>query len=795
MKRWIQISIWVILALLASWMIFTAKGWAQDRQAYMVPDYNGGINVATDGTNLRPNEALEIINMTLDTIGVLSVRHGFSYLDSSAVKADSEIQVIYVYEPYPDTFRMIIATGGFIYIIPDLSDPGDVDWDTLRLSFSDDSLDATNGSATLETTGSGLTAKNPWWYLKTGGNNVTGDHIFIDEDDTATEYDIQKISQVEHDEMTVTPVYAGTTGVEMNYTVYKKIHGDPYITQFRNELYICDSDGFPIIYDDTSYSFIAALDSGVISTAVALNDTVTAYSTGKAKVKYNENKAYGNEDVVWQPSWADSTWDFQIHAQYYGGRGERTTFDWSSKIIDVDSTERVLTLENVYLKATPTTTWNDYEIKTIYYLCTLDSGLAVIDSNKNWDDFDLGDDYLKGQRAVFGSATSYGIFNNRTIGCNSDVAFTVPKTAANAGIVTDEVYYIFAGGLPYQFISLVTDDTRMEYPRFRQIAFYSNQLFGLGERKLVGNFSLASGIRDDHDIVWYSYPSIPRYSPSLDYFFSIDKNEKNTVFFPLRGNLNIGTENSIWEYSGIINESFLRRVVSDNGIPDYDNWAKATEEYGYFANRTGVYLFNGVRPQKISWRVDPIIQANYASRIVMVYQDYRLYVSFPDSNFTLLYNEPLDAWTKLDFGMTCAYAPPDTNIIYFGHSEFKGRVYYYPNDVYRDFVAIDDTNDISVTYESGWQSYAGYWLNKRLWDGFYPILSSDTVTIAGYVDFSATPADTNITDQNGRYVYRLFNDNNVTGEYFKIKMSGTVDSNFIFGGYRLEWSLAPDLRK
>lgn len=614
--------------------------WAEE---YMVLDFNGGLNLATDGRDIAPNQSLDLTNWTLDTLGSLVPRRGFSYLDSAAIVADSEIQAIYVYEPYPDTLRMIRVTDGFIYITPDLSDPGDVDWDTLRLSFTGDSLDPTNGSTTLPTD----PFKDPWWYIKTGGNNVTGDHIIVDEDDTATEYDITKVDMIDHNEMTITPAYAGTTGVDMNYTIYKRIQGDPYITQFRDELYICDSDGFAIIYDDTSYSFIAALDSGTISDVVPLNDTVTVYSEGKVKVKYRENKVYGSKSVIWQPTWGDSTWEFTVYSRKVKGQGNeyeegkgvrnrRSRFpdledvSWSSKIIGVDSTEKVLTLEDIYPWGM-VDLWNDYEIKTIYYLCVLDSGLAVVDSSKNWMDIDLGDEMLSGSRAVFSSGTGYGMFGNRIVGCNSEIAFAIPKVGADAGIAANKGYFIFVGGVPYHFISLSTDDTRMEYPRFRQVAFYNNQLFGLGERKLVGDYSLVTGIRADHDLVWYSYPSIPRYSPALDYNFSIDKTEKNTAFLPMRNNLYIGTENSIWGYSGVINESILRKVVSNNGIPDYDNWAKATEEYGYFANRTGVYRFDGVRPQKISWDIDPVIRANYGSRIVMGYfpAEQKLFLSFP----------------------------------------------------------------------------------------------------------------------------------------------------------------------
>jgi hypothetical protein len=763
-------------------------------EEYRVNDFIGGINVATDSTDLLPNQALNLTNLTFDMPNVLTSREGYSYWNDSLI-SDNEIQAIFIYEPYADTLRLTFACNGFIYINDDLSDPGTVDWDTLRLSFTDDSLNATASSATITV----VAFKNPWWYLKTGGDNSTGDHIIVDEDNSETEYAITKVSWTDDDEMTITPVYAGTTGVEMNYTVYRKILGDPYFAQFRDELYVCDSDGFPIIYDDTSYSFVALLDSGIISSVVDLNDTVTVYSDGLVKVKYQDNKVYGNSDVIWQPSWADSTWDFESHVTYYNRQGGSQVVNWSSTILDVDSANRVLTLEDVYpYSSIYRADFNPYEIKTVYYLCVLDSGVAITDTNKNWMDIDFLDgNLLTGLRSVFGS---HGVFYNRMIGCNSDIAYKVPKTTL---IAAGKSYYIFAGGIPYYFTSYVTDDTRLEYPRYKQIAFYKNQMFGLGHRKLVGNYS--SRVNDDYDVIWYSYPSIPRYSPALDYNFSVDKNENNNVFFHLRDRLFIGTENSIWSYSGIINESFLHKTVANNGIPDIDNFVKSTEEYGYFTNRTGVYRFNGVRPEKISWLVDPIIEQNYNSRIVMVYQNQLLYVSFTDSNFTQVFDEryPISIGNgkvalpsyRLDFGMTCAYAPPDTDIIYFGLKGQNGRIYYYPNGEYWDRNSPTDSSAIKIEYKSGWQTYAGYWLNKAINEAYFPMLSPDTATISIYSDFSGTADDVVYADSASRFVYRKNPDNDATGEYFQVAIRDTVYEQIIIGGYKIEWETADQWKK
>ena len=793
MKRWIQILVCVFL--------LTTVGWAQERQPYLVPDFNGGINVVTDGTNLRPNEALEIVNMTLDTIGVLSVRHGFSYLDSAAINTNEEVDAIYIYSPYSGTERMVIATNGNIYITPTISDPGDVDWDTLRMGFTGDSLIVTNASGAAYEIGD-----LDWWYSKMG----LADTIDI----SGVQYEISSNRQADSIG-DLTPVYAASNDTIASYTVYRVTNGVVSFVQQGDKLYICASNQYPLVYDDTSYVYIALIDSGLVTDTTQLTGKLVDAGEGKAWWRTYLNVVYGDSNTSWYESAGVDTGYFFT----YRARGTRAGYDEgvhnyeiTAEILGIDTSGRYnqLTLDRPNPYITRGDNWNDYEIFSTLTNCVFDSGWGIEDTNKNWLDDVYGTSYLQTFFTIDGE-DGYSQTTNpdpsaiRAISCNEKNTFAVVWSDTMTYEIGDH-YYVFTR-IPRLLNGV--DTVSKEFPRFEQIFFYNNQMFGHGKDRW-GVDVVNTG---NNNRLWYSDFALSRETSILhryiryNYSFDVDLIEDVSVKFELRNGAYIGTDKGIWRFGGTPQLFYLgsdlitEKVVVNNGIADLDNWVKATAEYGYFVNITGVYRFDGVRADKISLKIDPIIQKNYGSRIVMGYfpAEQKLFLSFPDSNITYFYDERfgnLDVWIgPWDFGMTCFYAPADTNIFYFGHSEFKGRVYYYPNGLYQDFVAIDDTNDIAISYESGWQSYGGYWTNKRLWDGFYPILGSDTVTIAGYVDFSATPADTNITDQSGRYVYRLFNDNSVTGEYFKIKMSGTVDANFIFGGYRLEWSLAPDLHK
>lgn len=782
MKRWIQILVWMFLAFLALWMILSAKGWTQERQTYIVPNFNGGINVATDGTTLRPNEALVITNLTLDTLNVLTGRQGYTYWDSVAIDTSEEIQAIYIYEPYPDTQRMVIISNGWVYISPSLSDPGDVDWDTLRLNFESDSLDVTNGNDVIWSR-----KNNSWWYLKM----AKGDELLVTGDSSGRPYTIDFIWPAGDYNAILDSNYRGANDTAA-YTVYKKITGNPSVVQYSDDLFINNSLGFTFIYDDTTYEFAALLDSGIISDTLLPSDTLIIYTDGYVRLEYNEYYVHGDSTVQWtKANGVDTGQIFTYIPTYRGPYGTRT-IRWSSHISDVDSVNSILTLRDRYPRASPPVGYYPYEITVESYPCAGDTGVIVQDTTKNWLDVPFGNKYLTSFYAV---AEFPGIRYSGQVFCNTEDQFTIERFPVDA-VDPGEGYYIFTKK-PFDFTDNDTTNQGTEYPRFEQVYFYNNQMYGFGFEQVGKN---SSETRNDYlNRLWYSDISFPRFM-RYNYQFDVDKTEDITRLFELRGDLYIATTTSIWRFSGMpflaydFGDGILTKVTHRNGIPSLTNWAKATQEYGYFTNITGIYRFNGVRAEKISLRVDPIIKNNYASRIVMGYQDSRLYVSFPDSNLTLIYDERYDAFYQWDFGMTCFYAPPDTNIFYFGHSVYKGRVYFYPNGVFYDNIG-DATGTYTATYESGWQDLGGYWLNKRLYDIYFPVSTPATSTFRIYTDFNATQADSFDTGQTGRYVYRPFFNNNCDGEYFKVRMEASAGSTLIFGGYRIEWNSLPDLRK
>jgi hypothetical protein len=766
-------------------------GYANSEE-YIVPNFLGGINVATDSTDLAPNQALELVNLTFDMPNVLTSREGYTCWDSVAFNTADEIEQILIYKPYCDqscaTKRMTVATNGKIHIY---LNPGTVNWDDYALQFDGDSLQVSSGNPAEDFYG------EDWLYAKLG---------YLDSMDiSGTRYSVNY--NLNSDTLITVTGYSGSTDTIGEYTVIYGTQGGVYMTQEGGFLYVCDSNDVAIVWNDTDYVSIALLDSGLVSDTAQLTGGFE-YGIGKARVRQGRNYVTADSaNVDWGQTNVDSGYYFTYRYRTFNKpRKAKSGFhsptfsglkEWTAVITgwkDTTGSRHQLYLDRTFgTRSQIGSVWgyHEYEIHAPIENCVFDSGFAVYDSNKNWMDFTYGQNYLQNYYVIDGkrgyAKTGPESFIS-DISCNEEEQFSI-AWGDTFTFEADDNYYIFSR-VPFRDIETY-DSLYKAHPYYEQVFFYNNQMFAFG----YDNVGFGAGKQINRNRVWYSdfgeskdFGIFHRYiKPS--YSFDVDVNEDVTTMFSLRGAAYIGTDKSIWRFTGTPgldysgSDMILYKVVSNMGIANMDSWVKTSEENGYFVHRTGVYRFDGIRPVKISWFVDPIIENNYASRKVMVYQNQLLYVSFTDSNFTQVFDEryPISIGNgkvalpsyRLDFGMTCAYAPPDTNIIYFGHSEFKGRVYYYPNGIYRDIIAQDDTNNIEIAYKSGWQTFAGYDVNKRLHEGY----------------------GTASTDTSIRFVYRKQFDNDATGEYFQVAVNDTIDSQMIIGGYKLLWKEIPPWRK
>lgn len=755
-----------------------------------VDNFRGGVNLAGDSTDLAPNEALSLKNFVI-TQNSAESRHGISTWNTNSIDTNGtpiKIDNIFIYEPYPDTLRLCIAAAGFIYIIPTLDNPawdttgfpgdGDSAWGQYRLGFSDKSLIATYNSLDV-----GRPSPS-WFYLKVSD----GDVLAVDGDSSNSEYVIANTDLNNDTVLTLTSVYKGATDNEADFTIYRKIYqGSANFRQNGALLYISGLNDFTIVYDDTNYQFLALVDSGMISSVKSIVDSAVYYNEGTINIRVNSNVVVVNHSAEFRAgnNVEDSMLFVALYSSYAGG----VVLDsrWASIIINVDSAKNTLEL----LDNAPRTFWNQpYEISQRLKHCNFDTDIEVNDSSKNWFDDLYADEYLLGLYSIFNIG---GVLSLPLIYCNADSGFQIDTSetefsdyiAPSAG----DYYYIFDG-------SCRISNGYFRFPFFEQIFVKNGQFYGFGKQVEAYDIDFIDKELKENR-VWFSEIDIPFLMKST-YFFDLDKTENITTIFELINGGYIATTNSIWRFSGIaptdvqVGDLQFRKITNNIGIPDIDNWAQATLEYIYFADETGLYFFNGIRPRKISDRIESVFKRYGQSDMVLGYYAYenQLFISWPDSDVTWIYDENFDAFLgPFDFGMICMNqqsAELDTNIFFFGHADTLGHVFFYPNSVYFDSMPGTSTT-IAYEYRSGHQSHGDYSYTKKPLEIAVSTQSSGVMEIAFYSDFSTSKADSFVTDSTGNFVHiPPFSAGDVWGEYIQTSITASGGQKVILRGYTTE---------
>jgi len=762
-------------------LIVSAIGQEPGQQfKYRVDNFRGGVNLAGDSTDLANNESLVLKNFVL-TQNSIESRHGISIWNVNPIDT-FEIDNIFIYEPYPDTMRLVIACGGFIYICPNLTDPGAAyNWDTLatttragRLGFEGDSLRVQNGTSYI------YDLNFPTWlYLKA----ARYDYIDI----LGTDYKINYLSDITDTSMILVDSYSGSDDT-VSYFVYKTYKGIPAFRQNGTYLYIMDSEGQTLVYDDTTFWFLALVDSGQVTSAENVVDSLTFYSTGRVTITGGSDIVEGVQGAVFDSTHSGIVPGMVISIRYVIRQGLGYTW-FSSTIIGVDSAHNTIQMEDVFpTEHSHHINWHHYKILNYVSKCNWDVDVAVADSGKDWFDFEYGTNWLLDFYCV-GHDTGY--IAATYIYCNRDSFFMIDTTSYRPA--ANDYYYIFAK-VPHRY-GFTDANYYKIFPYFEDIMFSNGQLFGFGSDDVFAPAGQYTGYKNIYR-VFYSAKDMP-YCIKVDYNFDLESTEDITCFFELMHSKYIGTKSSIYRFSGLAippNATGLsyKKVVSNLGIKDLDNWTPATLEYIYFADETGIYRFNGIRAEKISRRIDPVIDKYSQSETVLGYYDNKLYISWPDSDITIIYDEDFDAFYTFDFGMTCfnhQSADIDTTIFFFGHSDTLGHVFFYPNSVYYDSMP-GTTMGINYEYRSGHQSHGDYSYPKKVNEITASVQSPGVMTFYIYNDFSATPADSFVTDSTGNFVYVPSFDRGLAfGEYVQYGIKANAGEKVVIRDYEvaLQW--------
>jgi len=757
---------------------------AQDGGTYSVPNFLGGLNVAYDSTDLAPNEAVNMLNLTLDLPNVLSARHGFSLLDTNRIAA-SNIKSMFIYRPYTNVNRLVVACSSWVYIFPTISVP--LRPDTFRLGFKDDSLYTTRGSyaVTRPRAGSVTDRRGSWWYSKVGN----GDLLMVGSD-------TQTVTLSNQD----TLLYMGDTATAdrngSDYRIIKTFYGTPYFYQDGSSLVIADSGNFTLIYNDTFYQYISLVDTGLV-------DAIK--TVGVVNVWGGVCHFISGADFCYTSSMPDtSIIDVGMALKtihYFCGKRVTSLVQIDSVVFGTADTS----LRYIYFtppiyntdNTCPVYQWDaSANITNDVASCNFTVDYAVYDRSKLWLDQDYLSDFLANFRALSGKNDSdYFV---PTIGCNYDTAFSYYTRNVNPvdPLAANWPYYIFSS-IPLRSLrntksqaTATTPDSILS-PFYFLTVGYNNQLYYIGQT-IAGAYQ---------NRIWYADINMP-YMIKPDYNITIAEQDKITTLFKLRDYLFIATANSIYRMSGspqtvVAGDNYITKVSSFNGIQDYRHWAKSTDEKGYFLSNTGLYEFDGVRPNKISYKIDPLINQYRTEHKTLNYCNRRLYLSFPDTNLTIVLNEDVREFYPFGFSIATFANTGDTAFL-FSNNNYPGYVFRYPNSGYADTLPGPASHaDFPINYETGWQTF-GYSGIKKLWQGIFPIQSDAQVDIKIAVDFDTAKYVFATTDSAGNYKYMpLLGNGYCWGDYFKISITGPTGSSFGNSGlkirkYEIIWQSATE---
>jgi hypothetical protein len=365
-------------------------------------------------------------------------------------------------------------------------------------------------------------------------------------------------------------------------------------------------------------------------------------------------------------------------------------------------------------------------------------------------------------------------------------------------------YYIF-NGIPYANYTELGQNI-MEAPRYKQIFFHNNILFAYGyeidknSKKINQGFIYHSDIGLPKQTRVLSSDGLTQLMCGFD--LTLNANDYPTSMFTLNDALFITTPSKIFKLMGdppAIGNGSLINVTSNFGVDSYNSICIRDNNYAYMINKTGLFRFDGNTPIKISSNIEPLIDRYRTTNYELKYYRDNLYIGFNDSNYTLVYNEPLGNFSgRLIFGMEKANQQSnevDSGYFLFAHHTLAtGRIFEYPTSLYVDSLTPASGEGIGIRYKTGWMSFDNMILNKAFTRFYVPLTkSTDTVSFAFRTDFDTTKIqNTQIYEPacsgcGTTAIRQLPLVSNLIGRYLQIDVSGTSKNYFSMGRYGLLW--------
>jgi len=606
---------------------------------------------------------------------------------------------------------------------------------------------------------------------------------------------------------------------------------------------VADDESWPWFYKNDEPFVMGILDSGTVDSVIGLPPDTSGeiyYFTGDSlSVEYGSTGLWFIGDTL--DTGIAETGDYLFFVATVYSPHQTWTFTWSSEItfhdrLDVGDASFIV-LQNAfshdgwsngglpYNYYFPETFTIPYSVMNLYlaaytipveFIGNPNDSLAIYDSTKSWKANDFVGTFLmngndaKKYSTISANMDKYIYFDTTAILSAGDryYVFTwLPATQSSKVFIGR---YIPWGNVWHD--SLFTNKTIWD-----QIIFHKNRLYAIGKEVMTDSTEFANaGDTIYTNRVWYSERGIPDIVYS-DYNFdlaasrrdkrSLESSIVTTAMFELRDDLYVITRNGIFRMSGEPNDPtgnwFVTQPIAGVGTNQPNGVITTKDNIAYIMNQEGIWQFDGRIIEKISYKIEPLIERYRGSKMVAGQFKDNLYFSYPDSNVTIVMHLPTKAFTTWSVGMETMnnqFVAIDSNYFLFSQSEDSAYVLKYPRDnsTFTDVLEPSDTTAIVASYNSGWQTY-GTLRNKTVEDieitafnsgvsvesGNHLIINSDFSTTAewdsnGFAGGNRIHIFDNVGDSTGSLIW---------GNAFQIAVYDSTLFDFFLSNYKIRWYL------
>lgn len=352
---------------------------------------------------------------------------------------------------------------------------------------------------------------------------------------------------------------------------------------------------------------------------------------------------------------------------------------------------------------------------------------------------------------------------------------------------------------------------------FSDIYFHRNRLYAIG--KEISRYTVeydrwnvyTAGDTSSTARVWLADLGRPGYIPS-DFNFdlsganlsgqnlSLYSTDRAVRFFGLKDDLYVITNSNIYRISGEPvfgpEDLWLSQVIQGVGTNQPSGVITTKDNVAYIMNQQGIWLFNGNSIQKISFKIDPLVEKYRESRMVAGKFKDNLFFSYPDSDVTVVMHDPTKTFTLWTVGMLTIndqFVAIDSNYFLFSRVEDSAYVLKYPRDNtnYTDILMPGDTSIIVAHYKSGWQAKAMGTLRDKVVQDLEITAFNVGVSVpsGNYLSLNTdfTGSEWDSTAFAGGEPIHIFDNIGVRAKAFQVEVKDSTEHDFYLSNYLLRW--------